>query len=69
MAIFEWFFKQQADLPLLMSDIGKIKAVGFTGPRRETYVWCEFGFKVNLKGSRCKQKLFQPFLIEFPSNK
>ena len=49
--------------------LGKIRVDRFIGPRRETYIKYEFNLKVILKGWRCKWRLFQPFLIEFPSNR
>ena len=41
--------------------LGKIGVDRFTGPRRETYVRYEFGFKIILKALGCKQILFQLF--------
>ena len=41
----------------------------FTLPQREIDIRYIFGFKVLLKYLGCKQRLFQPFLIEFPSRK
>ena len=46
----------------------KVRVDVFTGPRREIDIRYEFSFKVLLKYLGCKQKLFRPFLIQFPSN-
>ena len=54
-AIFLWFSKQQANLPLFESDWYWRKAGndGFTGTQRETDVRYELGFKVILKSLGC----------------
>ena len=49
--------------------LGKVWDDGFTGPQRETDARYEFGFKLILKNLGCIYISFQPFLIEFPSNK
>ena len=53
--IFEWLFKQQENLPLLVSDwfCKKVRVAGFSEPRRETDVRYEFDFKVIFKNLGC----------------
>ena len=48
--------------------IGKSSCGRISGLQRKTNVGHEFGFEVILKNLGSKQRLFQPFLIEFRSN-
>ena len=57
------------DISCVRLILGKIRVDRFIGPRRETYIKYEFNLKAILKGWRCKWRLFQPFLIEPPSNR
>ena len=49
--------------------LGKVWVDRYTGPRQEIDIRYEFDLKLLLKYLECKWRLFQPFLIEFPSSK
>ena len=48
--------------------LGKVGVDGFTRLRGEIDMTYEFDLKVILKDLRCKWRLLQPVLVEFPSN-
>ena len=48
--------------------LGKEGVDGVTRSRREVDIRYQSDWKVILKGSKCKQRFLQPFLIKFPSN-